>query len=57
MSRKNMKLTLVTLLACTSLLLTALGCESGSPLGPDPNSTLSPSDEASFSTQADNVGG
>jgi hypothetical protein len=57
MSRKNLKLNLVTLLACTALLLTALGCESGSPMGPDPNSTLSPSNGASFSTQADNVGG
>ena len=57
MSRKNLKLNLVTLLASTALLMTALGCESGSLMGPDPNNTLSPSDGASYSTQADNVGG
>jgi hypothetical protein len=57
MSRKNFKKNLVALLACSALLLAALGCESVT--GPDSttDSSLSPSDGASFSEHQDNVGG
>ena len=41
MSRKNLKINFVTLLTCIALLLTALGCESGSLMGPTPDSSLS----------------
>jgi hypothetical protein len=41
MSRKNLKLNFVALLTCIALLLTALGCESGSLMGPTPDSSLS----------------
>lgn len=56
MSRKNFKKNLVTLLACSALVLAALGCESVT--GPDssPDSSLSPSGEASF-VERDNING
>jgi hypothetical protein len=41
MSRKDQKLNFVALLTCIALLLTALGCESGSLMGPTPDSSLS----------------
>lgn len=41
MSRKNLRLNFVALLTCIALLLTALGCESGSLMGPTPDSSLS----------------
>ena len=40
MSRKNLKLNFVALLTGFALLLTALGCESGSVMGPTPDSNL-----------------
>jgi hypothetical protein len=57
MSRKNFKKNLVTLLACSALILAALGCESVT--GPDSttDSTLSPSDGASFAEHRDGVSG
>jgi len=41
MSRKNLKLNFVALLTGFALLLTALGCESGSVMGPTPDNSLS----------------
>jgi len=41
MSRKNPRINFVALLTCIALLLTALGCESGSLMGPTPDSSLS----------------
>ena len=41
MSRKNLKLNFVALLTGFALLLTALGCESGSLMGPTPDNSLS----------------
>lgn len=57
MSRKNFKKNLVTLLACSALVLAALGCESVT--GPDstPDSSLSAPGDASFSEQRDGLGG
>ena len=57
MSRVNFKKNLVALLACSALILAALGCESVT--GPDstPDNSLSNSNGASFSHQQDNVGG
>jgi hypothetical protein len=57
MSRKNFKKNLVTLLACSALVLAALGCESVT--GPDssPDSSLSPSDGANFAELKEGVGG
>ena len=47
MSRRNLKSTLITLLACTALLLAALGCESVT--GPSsPDSSLPTSNGANF---------
>jgi hypothetical protein len=56
MSRTNFKKNLVALLACTALILAALGCESVT--GPTTDSNLSaPSDGANFSEQRDGLGG
>ena len=57
MSRKNFKKNLVALLACSALILAALGCESVT--GPDstPDNSLSNSGEASFAHTQDNVNG
>ena len=57
MSRKNFKLNAIALLTCFALLLTALGCESGSIAGPTPDNSLSGSSGASYNHQADGVGG
>ena len=47
MSRKNLRSTLITLLACTALLFAAIGCETVT--GPSsPDSSLPTSDGASF---------
>lgn len=55
MSRKNLRTKLITLLACTALLLAALGCETVT--GPSsPDNSLPTSDGASFA-QTDNVAG
>ncbi len=56
MSRKNFKKNLVALLACSALILAALGCESVT--GPDSttDSSLSTSGEASF-TKSENING
>lgn len=57
MSRKNFKKNLVALLACSALVLAALGCESVTGPSSTTDSNLSaPSDGASFS-RAENVGG
>jgi len=55
MSRKNLKLNFIALLACTALLFTALGC-SGSPMGPDSDSSLS-TDGPSHAVDRDSVNG
>jgi hypothetical protein len=57
MSRKNLKLNLVALLTGFALLLTALGCESGSLMGPTPDNSLSAPDGASNTVDHDGVGG
>jgi hypothetical protein len=56
MSRRNFRLNLVALLACTALILASLGCESVT--GPDSttDSSLSTSGGANF-TQSENVSG
>ena len=56
MSRINFKKNLVALLACSALILAALGCESVT--GPDstPDNSLSNPGEASFA-QMENVNG
>jgi hypothetical protein len=41
MSRRNLKINFVALLTGFALLLTALGCESGSLVGPTPDNSLS----------------
>jgi hypothetical protein len=55
MSRKNLKLNFVALLTGFALLLTALGCESGSLTGPTPDNSLSnpsgPSNQVSDGVQ------
>ena len=56
MSRKNLKLNFVALLTCIALLLTALGCESGSLMGPTPDSSLSTPSGPSLA-ETDNIGG
>ena len=57
MSRKNFKKNLVALLACSALILAALGCESVT--GPDstPDSNLSPSDGPSYVVERDGLSG
>ena len=56
MSRKNFRKNLVALLACSALVLAALGCESVT--GPTTDSNLSaPSDGASFAEQREGVSG
>ena len=57
MSRKNLKLNLIALLTGFALLLTAFGCESGSITGPTHDNSLSAPQGASFTNQADGVGG
>lgn len=55
MSRKNLRIKLITLLACTALLFAAIGCESVT--GPSSlDSNLPTSDGANFQT-SDNVSG
>jgi hypothetical protein len=55
MSRKNLRIRLITLLACTALLFAALGCETVT--GPStPDSTQSTSDGANFAN-TENVNG
>lgn len=55
MSRKNLRSTLITLLACTALLFAAIGCESVT--GPSsPDSSLPTSNGASYQT-SDNIAG
>ncbi len=58
MSRRNFKRNLVALLACSALLLAALGCESITGPSSTTDSSLSTSTDggASFSTM-ENVGG
>ena len=55
MSRKNLKLNFVALLTGFALLLTALGCESGSVMVPTPDNSLSnpsgPSNQVSDGVQ------
>jgi hypothetical protein len=41
MSRRNLKINFFALLTGFALLLTALGCESGSLVGPTPDNSLS----------------
>ena len=50
MSRKNLKLNFVALLTGLALLLTALGCESGSITGPTPDNSLSNPSGPSYAT-------
>ena len=57
MSRKNLKINFVALLTCIALLLTALGCESGSLMGPTPDSSLSNPSGPSYIADHDGVGG
>ena len=57
MSRKNPKLNFVALLTCIALLLTALGCESGSLMGPTPDSSLSNPSGPSHTVDRDGVNG
>jgi len=56
MSRKNLKLNFVALLTGFALLLTALGCESGSVMGPTPDNSLSNPSGPSYTT-SERVGG
>jgi hypothetical protein len=56
MSRKNLKLNFVALLTGFALLLTALGCESGSVTGPNPDNSLSNPSGPSL-TQSEGVQG
>jgi hypothetical protein len=57
MSRKNFKLNVIALLTGFALLLTALGCDSGSITGPTPDNSLSDSSGASFTKDRDNPTG
>ena len=57
MSRKNLKLNFVALLTGIALLLTALGCESGSLMGPTPDSSLSNPSGPSLTQTADGLNG
>lgn len=58
MSRKNFKKNLVALLACTALILAALGCESVTgPSSPTDSSLSTPSGGASYSNNRDGVNG
>ena len=56
MSRKNLRPSLIALLTGFALLLTALGCESGSLTGPTPDNSLSNPSGPSYTT-ADAVNG
>jgi len=56
MSRKNLRLNLVAILTSLALLLAALGCESGSLMGPTPDSSLSTPSGPSL-TQSESVNG
>lgn len=57
MSRKNFKLNLIALLACSALLFAALGCESVTGPSSTTDNSLSPSGGASFAEQRDGVSG
>lgn len=56
MSRKNLKLNFVALVTGLALLLTALGCESGSLTGPTPDNNLS-NPSGPSNQQTEGVGG
>ena len=51
MSRRNLKLNFVALLTGFALLLTALGCESGSLLGPTPDNNPSNPSGPAYQTE------
>jgi len=57
MSRKNLKLNFVALLTGFALLLTALGCESGSVMGPTPDNSLSNPSGPSYAMDKEGVNG
>ncbi len=58
MSRKNFKKNLVALLACSALVLAALGCESVTGPSSTTDSNLSaPSDEGSYAVEREGVNG
>ena len=54
MSRNNLRLNVIALLTGFALLLTALGCESGSLMGPTPDNSLS---TPSYTVDSDNING
>ncbi len=57
MSRRNFKRNLVALLACSALILAALGCESVTGPTPNDSSLSAPSNGASMAVEHDNVNG